>query len=71
MDAKLISISSDIENSFVVDLVQKNVPKVALYGDFVVKNIIFLGFFFTPVDLNGRSRASTIEDLSKLMIGSS
>ena len=45
MDAKLISISSDSENSFVIDLVQKNVPKVARYEDYVVQKIIFLGFF--------------------------
>ena len=45
MDAKLISISSDSENSFVIDLVQKNVPKVARYEDYVVQKIIFLGIF--------------------------
>ena len=43
--AKLISIDSDLENSFVKDLVENSVPTVGRYDDFMIKKIIFLGVF--------------------------
>ena len=50
-DGKLISLTSDLETSFVKDLVRNTVPTVSRYEDFMIKKIIFLGFF-SPSNLN-------------------
>ena len=51
----MISIGSDLENSFVKDLVKKSVPTVGRYEDFMIKKIIFLGIFHSRLQFHSRS----------------
>ena len=58
--AKLISIDSDVENSFLKDLVESSVPTVGRYDDFMIKKIIFLGIFSQSIKITAMVKLMTI-----------